>query len=203
MAQFGGARLVIVWQLSQHPYKWGLPIGSESALRVASVDRERCRGSQNDAERRLVRKRGLEPPLPFGNKLLRLARLPVPPLPQVEGITSAGLRSIAKPSSPVERRRVATADSCASTDLAPLRPGTSLHSRNSCTPRRRTLVPRQHRRAAHLARSTAGAGLRAERLCRCARPATEPSIIPALRRLEGSSWRQACFGASSSEAGDA
>src|SRR5215218_3595589 len=59
-------------------------------------------------ERRVVRKRGLEPPLPFGNKLLRLARLPVPPLPQVEGITSAGLRSITKPSRPVERdpRRV-------------------------------------------------------------------------------------------------
>src|SRR5687768_2399133 len=33
----------------------------------------------------LVRKRGFEPPLPCGNKLLRLARLPVPPLPHKEG----------------------------------------------------------------------------------------------------------------------
>ena len=29
----------------------------------------------------LVRKSGLEPPFPCGNKLLRLARLPIPPLP--------------------------------------------------------------------------------------------------------------------------
>ena len=33
----------------------------------------------------VVRKRGFEPPLPCGNKLLRLARLPVPPLPHEEG----------------------------------------------------------------------------------------------------------------------
>src|SRR2546428_7487722 len=33
-------------------------------------------------ERRLVRKGGLEPPRPCGHKLLRLARLPIPPLPQ-------------------------------------------------------------------------------------------------------------------------
>jgi hypothetical protein len=39
-------------------------------------------------ERRLVRKRGFEPPLPCGNKLLRLARLPVPPLPHEEGTTA-------------------------------------------------------------------------------------------------------------------
>jgi hypothetical protein len=30
----------------------------------------------------LVRKEGLEPPRPFGHKILSLARLPVPPLPQ-------------------------------------------------------------------------------------------------------------------------
>jgi hypothetical protein len=29
----------------------------------------------------LVRERGLEPPRPFGHKILSLARLPVPPLP--------------------------------------------------------------------------------------------------------------------------
>lgn len=31
----------------------------------------------------LVRKEGFEPPRPFGHKILSLARLPVPPLPQV------------------------------------------------------------------------------------------------------------------------
>jgi hypothetical protein len=30
----------------------------------------------------MVRERGLEPPRPFGHKILSLARLPVPPLPQ-------------------------------------------------------------------------------------------------------------------------
>src|SRR2546430_12440687 len=30
----------------------------------------------------LVRKEGFEPPRPFGHKILSLARLPVPPLPQ-------------------------------------------------------------------------------------------------------------------------
>jgi hypothetical protein len=30
----------------------------------------------------LVRKEGVEPPRPFGHKILSLARLPVPPLPQ-------------------------------------------------------------------------------------------------------------------------
>ena len=34
-----------------------------------------------DRERRLVRKKGFEPSRPCGHKLLRLARLPVPPLP--------------------------------------------------------------------------------------------------------------------------
>src|SRR3972149_8452599 len=32
----------------------------------------------------MVRKRGLEPPRPCGHKLLRLARLPIPPLPHRE-----------------------------------------------------------------------------------------------------------------------
>src|SRR5262245_56785915 len=32
----------------------------------------------------MVRKRGLEPPRPCGHKLLRLARLPIPPLPLSE-----------------------------------------------------------------------------------------------------------------------
>jgi hypothetical protein len=36
----------------------------------------------------LVRKRGFEPPLPCGNKLLRLARLPVPPLPHTKENTA-------------------------------------------------------------------------------------------------------------------
>ena len=42
--------------------------------------------------RKVVRKRGLEPPLPCGNKLLRLARLPVPPLPHVRGTARQELR---------------------------------------------------------------------------------------------------------------
>ena len=33
-------------------------------------------------ELKLVRKEGFEPPRPFGHKILSLARLPVPPLPQ-------------------------------------------------------------------------------------------------------------------------
>jgi hypothetical protein len=33
-------------------------------------------------EQNLVRKEGFEPPRPFGHKILSLARLPVPPLPQ-------------------------------------------------------------------------------------------------------------------------
>ncbi len=42
------------------------------------------RGSGGEAPgSMLVRKRGLEPPLPCGNKLLRLARLPIPPLPHI------------------------------------------------------------------------------------------------------------------------
>jgi len=40
-----------------------------------------------EIEFRLVRKRGLEPPRPCGHKLLRLARLPVPPLPHRGGKT--------------------------------------------------------------------------------------------------------------------
>jgi hypothetical protein len=32
----------------------------------------------------MVRKEGFEPPRPFGHKILSLARLPVPPLPQVD-----------------------------------------------------------------------------------------------------------------------
>ena len=34
--------------------------------------------------KKLVRKGGLEPPRPYGHKLLRLTRLPIPPLPQPE-----------------------------------------------------------------------------------------------------------------------
>src|SRR3954471_16091250 len=40
-------------------------------------------------ERRLVRKKGLEPSRPCGHKLLRLARLPIPPLPHEEGTTTS------------------------------------------------------------------------------------------------------------------
>jgi hypothetical protein len=36
----------------------------------------------------MVRKRGFEPPRPCGHKLLRLARLPVPPLPHEEERTT-------------------------------------------------------------------------------------------------------------------
>ena len=35
----------------------------------------------------LVRKEGFEPPRPFGHKILSLARLPVPPLPQLTHYT--------------------------------------------------------------------------------------------------------------------
>src|SRR6185295_18233068 len=40
----------------------------------------------------MVRKRGFEPPRPCGHKLLRLARLPVPPLPH-EGENASELNS--------------------------------------------------------------------------------------------------------------
>src|SRR5580692_6818764 len=51
----------------------------------------------------LVRKKGLEPLRPFGHQLLRLARLPIPPLPQrtfrrVEGSVT-NLRPILRASS--------------------------------------------------------------------------------------------------------
>jgi hypothetical protein len=113
-------------------------------------------------ERRVVRKRGLEPPLPFGNKLLRLARLPVPPLPQVEGITSAGLQSIAEPSSPVERPgcprwRVALTVHC-----------------TFC--RRHTFVQAATLQAAHRPPARAAPG--AERPRRGSSPEPDPSIIP-------------------------
>jgi hypothetical protein len=42
----------------------------------------------------LVRKEGFEPPRPFGHKILSLARLPVPPLPQW-WLYSTSLRSAA------------------------------------------------------------------------------------------------------------
>ena len=35
-------------------------------------------------KRELVRKEGLEPSRPYGHKLLRLTRLPIPPLPHSE-----------------------------------------------------------------------------------------------------------------------
>ena len=67
-------------QPSQTARSGGLPAGA---------------ASEASAWRRLVRKRGLEPPLPCGNKLLRLARLPVPPLPHGRGdYCPAGLPSI-------------------------------------------------------------------------------------------------------------
>src|SRR6266481_6294143 len=54
----------------------------------ASGDRSReslgsrfARDKPSSSER-LVRKEGFEPPRPFGHKILSLARLPVPPLPQ-------------------------------------------------------------------------------------------------------------------------
>ncbi len=50
------------------------------SLRMACLA-EAHAGSYGRRERRLVRKRGFEPPRPCGHKLLRLARLPVPPLP--------------------------------------------------------------------------------------------------------------------------
>ncbi len=45
-------------------------------------------------QRKLVRKEGVEPPRPFGHKILSLARLPVPPLPQW-WLYSTSLRSAA------------------------------------------------------------------------------------------------------------
>src|SRR5712692_6715452 len=38
--------------------------------------------SKESLAKTLVRERGFEPPRPFGHKILSLARLPVPPLPQ-------------------------------------------------------------------------------------------------------------------------
>ncbi len=46
------------------------------------------------SEEILVRKEGVEPPRPFGHKILSLARLPVPPLPQW-CVYSTSLRSAA------------------------------------------------------------------------------------------------------------
>ena len=48
--------------------------------------------SECDAGRsKLVRKKGLEPLQPFGYQLLRLARLPIPPLPLNHTLASAML----------------------------------------------------------------------------------------------------------------
>ena len=84
----------VIWHSSQHtssncmaavstPYKWGA--GTSSQRPLLSVQLNGTQVHRTMRKRRLVRKRGLEPPLPFGNKLLRLARLPVPPLPQSRG----------------------------------------------------------------------------------------------------------------------
>ena len=54
-----------------------------------------ARSGQNFASSEiLVRKEGFEPPRPFGHKILSLARLPVPPLPQW-WLYSTGLRRTA------------------------------------------------------------------------------------------------------------
>src|SRR6266853_6835002 len=42
----------------------------------------RLRSGKISSPENLVRKEGFEPPRPFGHKILSLARLPVPPLPQ-------------------------------------------------------------------------------------------------------------------------
>src|SRR5438093_1566557 len=62
----------------------------------------------------MVRKRGFEPPRPCGHKLLRLARLPVPPLPHEEGTLNRlelpiipDDESLACPCATAERRREA------------------------------------------------------------------------------------------------
>jgi hypothetical protein len=47
-------------------------------MRIDGISVRKRGNEQGD----LVRERGLEPPRPFGHKILSLARLPVPPLPQ-------------------------------------------------------------------------------------------------------------------------
>src|SRR3982750_470882 len=45
----------------------------------------------------MVRKKGFEPSLPCGHKLLRLARLPVPPLPHEGGTTTVWNTQVYQP----------------------------------------------------------------------------------------------------------
>jgi hypothetical protein len=53
-------------------------------LHVRTYSRSKSQARMQVIRRRggLVRKEGVEPPRPFGHKILSLARLPVPPLPQ-------------------------------------------------------------------------------------------------------------------------
>ena len=52
---------------------------------------------QSERERAMVRKKGLEPSRPCGRQPLKLVRLPIPPLPRLEGLP--GLLREARPTS--------------------------------------------------------------------------------------------------------
>ena len=62
-----------------------------AALGPSATDRPATREAAKRPSR-VVRKRGFEPPRPCGHKLLRLARLPVPPLPH-EGENTIGWKN--------------------------------------------------------------------------------------------------------------
>src|SRR5207249_8776537 len=62
---------------------WGCALCISELLARALWNAKKAR--KNRALSFMVRKRGFEPPRPCGHKLLRLARLPVPPLPHEEG----------------------------------------------------------------------------------------------------------------------
>ena len=78
-----------------HPATWR-KMGRELLNRSEkSLSARYARSGQNFAFSEIVvRKEGFEPPRPFGHKILSLARLPVPPLPQW-WLYSTGLRSAA------------------------------------------------------------------------------------------------------------
>src|SRR4029077_17316073 len=65
---------------SSKPTKDATLIFSKALLR--SPNRRSTEWKASGTKEGLVRKEGFEPPRPFGHKILILARLPVPPLPQ-------------------------------------------------------------------------------------------------------------------------
>src|SRR5690349_4575119 len=66
------------------PQKLFKPLALAEKLRKKPIKGNRSKTRPNTSSLRIqmVRKEGFEPPRPFGHKILSLARLPVPPLPQ-------------------------------------------------------------------------------------------------------------------------